>query len=514
MPARPPQASSPRVSGRLEAACAAAIALGAVAARIWILRSTGVLTEDFLITLRYAENIAAGRGIVYNPGEWVLGATCPLYMMVLAAAARLGLDAALAGRVLNILADGATCLAVFSLFRMLGRPAAGLVAALLFAATTAPIAASTGGMEAGLVTLAGLGAVHAHARRRPVWMCAFLGLLWLLRADGLLLALFLLGAWLRREHRVPWRALAAGLLVALPWTLFAWAVFGSPLPNSVTAKLAVYGAARGGAPFPNLGEFQAQFAGGFVQKALLAAALYGAAAAWRHAPALRAPLLWMAAYLSAMLLSRVPVFPWYWPPILPFYYGCAGLGLSVLARAILVRVPGLPAAPLKAGALLVLALPLAAHLPAIRRDIANAQALEDTVRRPLGLWLADTRNTRPTDRILTESIGYIGYYSRRPILDAIGLVSPQVIPVYREAANPLGEIVARFRPEVLALRPAERDLVAAHPPARFAERYRLARCFPERSARPAYCVFLLQRGQKDKDVGPRSSAAEGERGGQ
>src|SRR5207249_4901683 len=103
-------------------------------------------------------------------------------------------------------------------------------------------------------------------------------------------------------------------------------------------------------------------------------------------------------------------------------------------------------------ALLLLALPLLWHLRAVRADIAAAQRLEDEVRKPLGLWLA--ANTRPTDRVLLEPIGYIGYFSRRYILDSIGLVSPQVLRFYREAGDPLAHMVDHFRPEVLVLRPS------------------------------------------------------------
>ena len=93
---------------------------------------------------------------------------------------------------------------------------------------------------------------------------------------------------------------------------------------------------------------------------------------------------------------------------------------------------------------------------------ARNQRIEDTVRRPLGLWLRD--NTPPGDRIMPEPVGYVGYYSRRPILDVIGLVSPQVLPYWREASQaPMRDIALAFRPEWCVLRPAElANIHAAH----------------------------------------------------
>ena len=46
--------------------------------------------DDAYITFRYARNLAEGLGLVYNPGEWVLGTTTPLWAVLLGAGYRLG----------------------------------------------------------------------------------------------------------------------------------------------------------------------------------------------------------------------------------------------------------------------------------------------------------------------------------------------------------------------------------------------------------------------------------------
>ena len=43
-----------------------------------------VILDDAMITFRVAENLAYGRGFVYNPGEYVQVTTTPLYTMLLA----------------------------------------------------------------------------------------------------------------------------------------------------------------------------------------------------------------------------------------------------------------------------------------------------------------------------------------------------------------------------------------------------------------------------------------------
>jgi len=51
---------------------------------IWL----GVMREfrldDSFITFRYAQNLAAGHGLVYNPGDTTLSTTAPLYAILLA----------------------------------------------------------------------------------------------------------------------------------------------------------------------------------------------------------------------------------------------------------------------------------------------------------------------------------------------------------------------------------------------------------------------------------------------
>src|SRR4029077_17355811 len=47
--------------------------------RVLMLIQTPAAAEDSFITFRYARNLAAGQGLVYNPGEHVMGFTSPLW---------------------------------------------------------------------------------------------------------------------------------------------------------------------------------------------------------------------------------------------------------------------------------------------------------------------------------------------------------------------------------------------------------------------------------------------------
>src|ERR1700727_2499626 len=73
--------------------------------RLYLLFTTHATEEDYYITLRYVENIAAGHGFVYNAGQHVLGTTTPLYTLVLALFARIGLDPILCSKLIGVAAD-------------------------------------------------------------------------------------------------------------------------------------------------------------------------------------------------------------------------------------------------------------------------------------------------------------------------------------------------------------------------------------------------------------------------
>lgn len=81
----------------------------------------------------------------------------------------------------------------------------------------------------------------------------------------------------------------------------------------------------------------------------------------------------------------------------------------------------------------------------------DIQTYEETIRKPIGLWLA--RNTPPNAVVSAEPIGYIGYYSHRRILDEVGLVSPKVIPYTRRGAGWFGAVVKAYHPDYIVERP-------------------------------------------------------------
>src|SRR5262249_21657932 len=84
----------------------AGMALAAVMADA--LRYRGYLIDDTFISLRYARNWLAGNGLVFNAGERVEGYTNFLFVVLAAAALRLGLDPIRATKAVSLAAAALT----------------------------------------------------------------------------------------------------------------------------------------------------------------------------------------------------------------------------------------------------------------------------------------------------------------------------------------------------------------------------------------------------------------------
>ena len=117
--------------------------------------------DDSFITFRYARNILAGNGFVYNPGEHVLGTTTPLYtgIMVVTGALAGGAQADFATLAwgINALADAFACLLFIALGRRLGNGLAGMAAAGVWAIAPYSVTFSIGGLETSVFILLMLG---------------------------------------------------------------------------------------------------------------------------------------------------------------------------------------------------------------------------------------------------------------------------------------------------------------------------------------------------------------------
>ena len=224
------------------------------------------------------------------------------------------------------------------------------------------------------------------------------------------------------------RSLGAFALVALAYAGLNLALSGHPLPATFAAKTAYY-ATRPRSAFLT-GDVAECFGSGawvvFAPFALIACGLVVHGLVRRRRPTFRIEAGWAAALPLAYLifLPYSHRFTRYLVPALPALaiLGVAGLQAIVRARAVSMMLRRLVLV-----ATLVAAVALHARLLAESADFyAFACRYHAERHEQAGRWLA--AHTPPDAVVATHDVGAIAYYSRRRIVDAAGLVSPEVTP--------------------------------------------------------------------------------------
>ena len=242
----------------------------------------------------------------------------------------------------------------------------------------------------------------------------------------------------------------------LPWIIFAWWYYGTPVPHTIQAKVSHHGA--GELPTTLLlypwrllfGEVALHdvfmpayfFFGGWpsVLRWLTRLVALGGALAWLW-PQVRTPgrLASLAFGLGGFYVEYIPRSPWYYP-------GWEALGFiawAYLLDASLRRAAN-PRAAVPAVRIVsaIWVLLQASLLVGVAWQMRTQQAIiEDGHRTAIGRWLR--ANAAPGDRVYLEPLGYIGYFSGLKMLDWPGLASPEVVAARRHGSRRLGRVAAR-----------------------------------------------------------------------
>jgi len=431
------------------------IATAAIVARIL---PTPRTIDDAFITFRYARNLLAGLGFVYNPGEHVLGTTTPLYTLLIAALAGLTRSnhypwlALLA----NALADGLTCLLLVRLGEKLsGQRIVGLSAGLLWAVAPMSVTFAVGGMETSVFILLLILSADLYLAGRARWAALASALLLLTRPDGVLFVGPVLLDLLWRQWRArkwPWAEAGIFLAALAPWAVFAAVYFGSPIPHSVSAKSLAYHLKPGGALFRLLQNYASPFFEhlvfsnfyllvGFLIAYIALAVIGGLQGARRNSrawPITFYPWLYLITFAAANPL----IFRWYLAPPLPFYFLLILTGLSKIAADLSAAVHSLRDAPrfiprpasfilLPASFFFILSL----NAWTLHPDHGPAYPAPDIAWHQLELYYTEVSQglapyVTPQTVLAAGDVGALGYYSNARILDTVGLMSPEAAAYY------------------------------------------------------------------------------------
>jgi arabinofuranosyltransferase len=416
---------------------------------IWLLLLTliglkllGLAADDMYITYRYAHNLLRGEGLTFNPGERVFGISDPGVAMLLAGGAAVtGLAVPEVGTILTAAALLTIAAAVLWEGRKRGRFAEAAAGGTLIVTSSYLWLGQGAGP---LVALAVLALAALLAERHPAAAGVVGGLAVWCRPDALI-GCGILAALLYREKRRPPVAFASGALLVCGIGIgTARAYFGRFLPSTLAAKQKF--AARHLEEYTGLHGFWGRaldifkWTEGGRGWIVIALGILGLFLFYKNTGlAGRLLLAYGGALALGYTLLRIPFSFWYvGPPAAVIFLG-AGFAVFGAARFAARRAGRWSAAVILLVAVVAVGLPLAQARAGWLQQ-GNAEDWRRAAYQAAGLWLA--KNTPPDGDVAFDEVGFVGFYSERPILDLIGLVSPSSIP-YTAAGDQVGAFLAR-----------------------------------------------------------------------
>jgi hypothetical protein len=463
---------------------------------------THLAWEDFLITYRFSENLAHGHGFVYNPGERVYGFTSPLNALlpalfaVIFAAKDFVLPlwlfraVSLAGlifawiSIVSVFARGAEASRIRTLIGFLFP----VIAALEIKSTAFAMSGQEAGLVLGFLAPAFAIAILGWGTHRILGGVLWAGLFYS-RPDAFVYigAIALAAVVFESGPRKPLLvALAQSALICvllyLPWVVFTWVYYGSPIPHTVVAKHNLVDYAPEG--YGPAGVIVALFQSAPSVICWAISPIYdtlksgpGSWPSWLHDSEMYLELFtifyWlvpsrdrfgrMASLVSLVLLVYLTYTdlasqhcPWYFPPL-------SFMSLVTLASAAATIAEKFSGAALRYACAAVMVSGLLFYLGYIFFSSLAPIRFKEVVidggqRREIGLWLKD--HVGPKEVVYLEPLGYIGYYSGCRMADWPGLISPEVVKI-RDKIGPTKayftwkEVAEALKPEWIVARPNE-----------------------------------------------------------
>jgi len=410
--------------------------------------------EDFFITLRTSRNLVEGNGLVFQPGERLHTFTSPLGVLVPALGLWISGGSATGAlwflRLVSALVLAAGLVLLWRRTASLGLGSLGrFVCFGLILADAKMTDFSINGMETALLVFFGIWlwtelASPAGPGAVPLGLAAA-GLMWT-RPDAVILGVamglpfLLLRPKSESSSGTRWtvlgRALLIGAALYLPWLVWAWLYYGTPVPHTIIAKAAYtppvglpgyfmlpLQTLLGRSMLVDLFMPSYWVFGGWPRFLTILAQVLAAVAAFAWMIpgwALAGRRASLAVFLGMFYLCSIILFPWYVPPWSLLGAIALGFGADALAR----RWPKVLPVVRIACALVVVA--QAGMWLATAWQMRVQQAVVETgMRRQIGEWLGV--NARPGETVFLEPPGYIGYYSRLETLEFPCMSSTEVV---------------------------------------------------------------------------------------
>ncbi|MFO7526438.1 MAG: hypothetical protein R6W68_13385 [Ignavibacteriaceae bacterium] len=379
--------------------------------------------DDAYIFYSYAKNIAEGNGYVFNLGEKVNATTSPLYTLLLAALYLLIKPFATESlHVIGIIISVISILIVLLLMKkILADRKLYEYCALIFLCL--PLLKFGFGMETFLNLALITASVYFFVQNKLIISSIFAGLSILARLDSVLFAGTLFLIYVSEYKKFPsLKVVFIFLITVLPWFIFSYFYFDSLLPTTIGVKLSQNQFDMHGTGLIFIKGFFSVLPGRLISAIFLMTGLifslvylYRKKIKLTANPGIKIILIWsLLLFLIYAFILNAPYYQWYYTPF--------ALSSSVLLsytlhdlfnkdhyrKLIFILL-----------FLIALILPLKTYYEGFNPKYINYYNAAS--------WLNE--NIRDNSVLGVDEIGIMGYYYRKGrIIDALGLVTPEVVP--------------------------------------------------------------------------------------
>lgn len=476
--------------------------------------------EDWYITYRASKNLAMGNGLVFTIGDRLHTFTSPLGTLApaLLAFVTAGSSDDLVLWLFRLLSCSLLATAAVILLKFAERTGSGLFAALFTTALCLVdvriIDFSINGMETGFMVVFLALTVFTLATTPPNFVTilglAWAGLMWsrpdsFVYIGGLALGFVLFKPVSRaaaNRKELLKKLLLAGLVTTaayLPWTLWTWYYYGTPVPHTIVAKglfssMSVPGLLTDFLVFPyhSLLEMSSMIDtfmppyfrnGGWSSGIWFVSRVLGLMTAYywllpKGRPDGRA--ISFALFLAHFYLTELAAYvaPWYVPNVT--FLSIIVLGQIV--QQLLSSAPGFiaPTAWTRTvktvGAAIIFGSFLMTVLVGYQLKLQQ-EIIELGNRKQIGLWLRENAQSK-NDTVFLECLGYIGFYSGLKMYDMPGMSSRETVAAQRQTGSrSYAGVIGLLLPDWLVLRPREALEIQQLQPELLASHYRLAKIF-------------------------------------
>jgi len=446
-------ATAPNKSDRWILISILVLASAVFSGALWQQRKvSAVHLDDAYITFRYAENLARGKGFVYNQGQHLLGTTTPLFCLLLTVFRLLGLSPTISADLINLLSAVFSAVLVFLICKENRLRLVGVGAVILFIFFPFFWFNLASGMETMFTIFLALLFIWLDLKNMPVCAGLISGFLLLTRIDTLSVfaAVFLVRFF--KNRKLAMIMVSSCIVTLLPWVVFATAYFGSPIPHSLFSKKITH-------PVRSILILKYDYIYWFLglshwlfslspnnssEKIYLPIltffAFLGAVRSATKEHWALVFVLWIIFYIAGITLGQTYSFYWYPIPMLSGYLILTSLGIKWLFQLALKKKETL------ARVLNFLVVISLVGLWVRRYDQTAMEMIASHERAYVFIAEKIKETLKPGDLVFVGEVGIIGYtLLGYHIIDGDGLISPEVYEILKQDRQKLIRIDPAYR---------------------------------------------------------------------